>query len=67
MIVVDESEGRVRAEAFLFSQDTPEGDDLGTHLVTIDEVEARTGLDFLSELPDEAENALESRRAAGVW
>ncbi|MGC4075178.1 MAG: DNA/RNA non-specific endonuclease [Nibricoccus sp.] len=67
MIIVDEREGQVRAEAFLFSQDTPEADSLERHLVSIDDIEARTGLDFLSELPDEAETALESRSAVRVW
>jgi endonuclease G len=67
MIVVDESEGRVRAQAFVFPQETPEGDDLGKYVATIDEIEGRTGLDFLTALPDDAENALEARRVARVW
>ncbi|MDR1282246.1 MAG: DNA/RNA non-specific endonuclease [Opitutaceae bacterium] len=65
MIIVDESDGRVRAEAFLFPQEA-EGS-LDRYLTTIDDIEQRTGLDFLHELPDEAENLLESRRAPGVW
>ncbi|ATC64548.1 endonuclease [Nibricoccus aquaticus] len=67
MIVVDESEGRVRAQAFLFPQEAEEGDELGKYLVSIDEIEARTGLDFLSVLPDEAEAALEAKRVTRVW
>ena len=34
---------------------------------TIDEIEARTGLDFFAELPDTAENALEAHRVGRVW
>jgi endonuclease G len=65
MIIVDESDGRVRATAFLFPQEPGEG--LDRHLVTIDELEQRTGLDFLAALPDDAEQALESKKAARAW
>jgi endonuclease G len=67
MIIVDESGGRVRAAAFLFPQDTPTEAALGDYLTTIDEIERRTGLDFLSELSDPAESALEARRLERVW
>jgi endonuclease G len=67
MIIVDESDGRVRATAFLFPQETPESARLDDFLVSIDELEHRTGLDFLPELPDAAEEALEARRAGRAW
>lgn len=67
MIIVDESEGRVRAAAFLFPQDVAEGTELGEFLSSIDDIERRTGLDFLSELPDPAETALEARTLERVW
>jgi len=67
MIIVDESDGRVRAQAFLFPQETPNFARPDGYLVTIDEIERRTGLDFLPELPDEVEAALESARASRVW
>ena len=67
MIIVDESDGRVRATAYLFPQETPEGARLDDFLVSIDELEHRTGLDFLHELPDPAEDALEARRAERAW
>ena len=67
MIVVDESDGRVRAEALLFPQETPAGADPGRFVVSIDEIERRTGLDFFPELDDGAERALESKRAQAVW
>jgi endonuclease G len=66
MIVVDESEGRVRAQCFLFPQEAVSSQ-LDTYLTTIDEIERRTGLDFLSELPDDAEEMLEKRRASRAW
>lgn len=67
MIIVDESEGRVRAAAFLFPQDTSAEASLDAYLTNIDEIERRTGLDFLSELPDPAEDALEARKLERVW
>lgn len=67
MIVVDESDGRVRAEAFLFPQDTPATVRMDDYLAAIDEIERRTGLDFLAELPDTAEDALEARRVERAW
>jgi endonuclease G len=66
MIIVDESDGRVRAEAFLFPQEPGEGG-LDRFLVTIDDLEQRTGLDFLAALPDRAEQELESKKAARAW
>jgi endonuclease G len=41
--------------------------EIENYAVSIDEIEARAGLDFLSELPDETENALEMRRVSRVW
>jgi endonuclease G len=67
MIVVDESGGRVRAEAFLFPQDTAATARIEDHVVAIDDIEQRTGLDFLWELPPVAEEAVESRRVDRVW
>lgn len=66
-IVIDESDGRVRAQAFIFPQETEAGAEAGRFAVSIDEIERRTGLDFLHELPDEAEEALEGRRVERVW
>lgn len=67
MLIIDESEDRTRVEAFLFPQEAPEDAVLANYLTTVDEIEKRTGLDFFSELPDDAEAVLESRRAARVW
>jgi endonuclease G len=66
MIIVDESDGRLRAQAFIFPQE-PADPQLDRYLTTIDEIERRTGLNFLAELPDDAENALESRAAGRAW
>ncbi len=67
MILLDESDGRVRTLSFLFPQEPAEGAKPEDYLTTIDEIERRTGLDFFAELPPEVEAELESRRAARVW
>jgi endonuclease G, mitochondrial len=67
MMVIDESDGRVRVQALMFPQETPAGAELGRFVVSVDEVERRTGFDFLHELPDGAEDALEAKRVEGVW
>lgn len=66
-IVIDENEGKLRTLALLVPQDAPAGVPPERFLVTIDEIERRTGLDFLSELEDEAERAVEARRSGRVW
>ena len=35
--------------------------------MSIDEIEERTGLDFLHELPDPAEDLLEAKKIERVW
>ncbi len=67
MMVVDESDGRVRTQAFVFPQETPANADPEQFLVTIDEVERRTGLDLFPELEEAAEALLESKRSQSVW
>lgn len=67
MIVIDEVEGRVRAQAYLFPQDTPAAAGPEAYLTSIDEIERRTGLDFLSELPDAAEASLEAVKSERMW
>lgn len=65
MIILDESDGRLRSMAFVFPQDA--AGELDRHLTTIDAIETRTGLDFFPALADAAENQLESQRASNVW
>lgn len=67
MIVADESDGRVRALAFILPQEPATGAAVQDFLTTVDEVERRTGLDFFAELPDAVEAGLEARRASRVW
>lgn len=76
MILVDESDDRVRTLAFLFPPEPARSAELSDYLTTIDEIEYRTGLDFLAALPDPADpaetaktakTALEAQPASRVW
>ena len=59
-IIVTEDPGTLRVAAFIFPQGTARDADILAYLVTVDDVEARSGLDFLWELPDLEENQIES-------
>lgn len=67
LIIIDENEGRLRTLAFLVPQEVPAEADPARYLTTIEEIQRRTGLDFLSELDDESERQVESQRAGRVW
>ncbi len=67
MIIADLSGDRLRAQAFVFPQDFPAATDPSVALVSVDEIEARTGLDFFPALPDVAEANLESHRPSRAW
>jgi endonuclease G len=47
--------------AYIFPQNTPRRGSLSQYMVSIDEVERQSGLDFLWELPDEIEARIERR------
>lgn len=74
-IVIDVLDGEIETLAFVM--DSSEGyvcgsggsvfERLGGFLVSIDEVEAKTGLDFLWELDDAIENGLESEPTSAMW
>ncbi len=55
-----------RAIAFILPQENVSASRLADYVVTVDEVEEQTGLDFFTELPDEQEEAMESRLSA-MW
>ena len=59
--------GLVPPDGRILAQEVTENAALEQFVVSIDDVEQRTGLDFLSELADDAENALEARRTERVW
>jgi len=51
----------ISVASFIFDQESKRGDELIDHLATIDEIERRSGLDFLRELPDAIEEQIESK------
>jgi endonuclease G len=66
-IVLHQDGSKVEALAFILPNNDLRGHELGEYLVSIDEIEALTGLDFFAALPDDIENALESAKAQDIW
>lgn len=67
-IIVAPDAAKPKALAFIMPQDVEGNEPLDDYLVSIDDVEARTGLDFFRDLPQGLEDRLESRReAADDW
>jgi len=60
-IICLEQSGDIEVAAFIFDQETPRREKVIDHSVTINEVEERSGLDFLWLLDDDMEEAIESQ------
>lgn len=58
---------RVEVIAFLLPNRTLKTRDLSRYLVSVDEVETQTGLDFLSNIDKPIQKLVESKKAGGVW
>lgn len=67
LIVLDEHEGKLRSLAWIVPQEAAAEADAARYLVSIDEIQKRTGLDFLGELDDVSERQVEQRRAERAW
>lgn len=65
-IVLDIEKPEVKAIAFLMKNEKSSAD-LRTFVVTIDEIEKLTQLDFFPSIPDELENALEATKQPAKW
>ncbi|QQX77038.1 MULTISPECIES: DNA/RNA non-specific endonuclease [Aequorivita] len=65
-IVVDASDGNYKAIAFLIPNKSS-SESFYKYAVSIDEIEARTGIDFFPQLPDSIENKLESMIDLKSW
>lgn len=62
------ADGAMRTEAFLVPhRDIPAKDDPSKYLVSIREIERRTGLDFFPLLSSEVQDALETEAAKRAW
>ena len=54
--------------AFIYPQNTERDDrDHAKYLVSVDEIEQKTGLNFLTILPDSDEEEIESIKASEIW
>jgi len=51
-----------KVASFIFDQNTPKTDNVIDHLCTINEIESRTGLDFLRDLPEDKEKEIEKNK-----
>lgn len=65
-IVVDASDGNYKAIAFLMPN-SASSESFYEYAVSIDEVEAKTGIDFFPQLPDSIENKLEQMLNLKAW
>lgn len=66
-ILIDEHEHGLRAQAFIIPQDVKGDESPAQFLVSVREVENRTGLDFFPDLPAEAQESLETWIAPRLW
>ncbi len=66
-VIIDEHGDELRALAFLVPRNVPPFTRIRSCLVSIDDVEQKTGLDFLRELPDDMESELEAQSASRLW
>lgn len=67
MVVAAQAADGVRTLAFLLPQDAGRWEFLSRHLLTVDELEAKTGLDFFPEMPKYLQRPLEADRATRPW
>ncbi len=66
-IIADENGGKLRVLAFLIESDCPPYTRIRKRLVSIDEIEGKTGLDFFPKLSEQAQYQLESKPATRLW
>ncbi|MCB2194423.1 MAG: DNA/RNA non-specific endonuclease [Bacteroidetes bacterium] len=61
IIIIPTLDDQFNTAAFIFDQNTPRSDNIYDHIVSINEVEERSNLDFLWLLDDNFENQVESK------
>lgn len=54
--------GAMQCSAYIFAQETPRRNPVYEHLCTVDEIEARSGLDFFVALAEDREAGMEAQR-----
>ena len=66
-IVVDEDSDYPHVLSFIIPQNVSSGTQLVSWLTSVDEIESKTGFDFLSGLPDDIENTVEATVPTALW
>ncbi len=66
-IVIDQTENGYRALGFIIPQDASETTPLSNYLVSIREIEERTGLNFFPKWKPENQKKMESAPATRIW
>ena len=67
IVVENQADGEREILAFMIPNEDVRGRDLDEFLVSVDDIEVATGLDFLSALPDDEERDIESQAAENLW
>ena len=67
MIVIQSHEGGVRAEGMVIDQEAPSSGSLDNYVVSIGDIEHRTGLNFFPKLEPQAQTQLENQSPASLW
>lgn len=67
MILKTEHEGGLKMKAFLMPQDVKGSEPLEKFLISVRDIELKTGLNFNPDLDDELENALETAIPEKMW
>ncbi|MCD8281768.1 MAG: DNA/RNA non-specific endonuclease [Prevotella sp.] len=67
MALVAKKSGSYKGIAFWAQHETNDDDRLINYVITIDELEQRTGIDFFCNLPDNIEEGVESMNSPGSW
>ena len=60
-------DAELRTISFIMPQEAHDFDLIEDYLASVDQVEFLTGLDFFSDLPDDAENQLEGFTSPSIW
>lgn len=58
---------KAEAIAFIMPNEPLKTEDMPKYIVTIRDVEAKTGLDFLSNIDKQVQEVIENKKAKGLW
>jgi endonuclease G len=58
---------KAEAIAFIMPNEKLDTKDMPKYIVTIRDIEKKTGLDFLSELNKQVQDTIETKKATGLW